>query len=161
MLRTLAITLVLTGAVFVAPGSAHEFKVGDLLVDHPWARPNLPNRPTAAYATIANQGAASDRLISAFSPSFGKAEFHNSVHEDGIMKMQMVEGIEIPPQGEATLAPGGYHIMLFDGGRQFEVGESFALELIFESAGTLEVTVKVKKWNRGTDHGTMGHGGTN
>lgn len=146
-----------------AAAGAHDFKHGELMIDHPWARPNLPNRPTAAYAEIHNAGETADRLVSASSPAFGRVEIHTTVKEGDVMKMQRVEGIEVPAGGMATLAPGGFHVMLFDASEQFAEGASFPLVFTFENAGDVVVEIKVEK--RGSaamqdheGHGDGGHG---
>ncbi|MEL6337244.1 MAG: copper chaperone PCu(A)C [Pseudomonadota bacterium] len=155
-----------TGAV------AHEFTQGDLMVDHPWARPNIPNRPTAAYAEIMNAGTEADRLIAASSPAFGRIELHTTTREGDVMKMERVEGIEVPAGGSASLEPGGLHIMLFDAVEILKEGASFPLTLTFENAGEVVVVVNVEKRGPTADqddhgghgdhsHGDHSHGTTN
>ncbi|MEO0823088.1 MAG: copper chaperone PCu(A)C, partial [Pseudomonadota bacterium] len=56
--------------------------IGDLSIAHAWARPNIPNRPTAGYYEITNGGSTDDQLLSASSPAFGKIELHRS-EKDG------------------------------------------------------------------------------
>ena len=44
---------------------AHEFNLGDLMIDHPWARPSLGASPNGvAYMVITNGGVLADRLLS-------------------------------------------------------------------------------------------------
>ena len=128
-----------------APVTGHEVVAGDLTIIHPTARPNLPNRPTAAYMVIANDGAAPDRLISVTSPVFGRAEIHLSSRENGVMRMQMVSGIDVPAGDAAMLQPGGYHVMLFQATQLFKEGALFPITLHFARAGAVEVSVKVDK----------------
>jgi len=51
MTRIAAIALALFAVAAVLPGAqparAHTIEAGELLIIHPTARPNLPNRPTA------------------------------------------------------------------------------------------------------------------
>jgi len=152
MTRIFALLLALA---IIGPAPAHEASVGGLTIDHPWGRPNLPNRPAAAYMEITNAGDAPDRLVAARSPDFGRVELHRSVMEEGIMKMRPVEGIDIPPGGSAALAPGGYHAMLFEARGQFAVGESYPLTLVFEKAGEITVEVSVETRGKAMDHGKM------
>ena len=60
---------------------AHDYSVGALTVDHPWGRPNLPERPTAAYLEIRNAGETPDRLMSARAPGFDSVELHMTNEE--------------------------------------------------------------------------------
>ena len=150
-LKTFGGVLALLGAMFATLAHAHDYQAGDLTIIHPQARPNLPNRPTAAYMVIANDGAIADRLLSASSPDFSTVELHTVMKHGEVMKMMPVEGIDVPAGDAAVLEPGGFHLMLFDGRQAYKIGQEFALELVFERAGTVEVTVKVEK---------IGHGGT-
>lgn len=138
---------------------AHEAKKGDLTIIHPAARPNLPNRPTAAYMAISNEGEEGDRLVSVRSDAFGAVELHTTMQHGDVMKMQPVEGIDVPAGDTALLEPGGLHVMLFDAVTQHKIGDSFMMTLTFEKAGDVEVEVKVEKISGGHDH--SGHKHTN
>jgi len=144
----------------LSPAAADPVTHGDLTIAGPSARPNLPNRPTAAYMTISNAGAA-DRLIGARSPAFGRIELHTMEMADGVMKMRMVEAIEVPEGGIAELKPGGLHLMLFDAKELYADGAEVAITLIFETAGEVEVTVPVlKRAGAAMGDGKMGDGKT-
>ncbi len=126
---------------------AHEYQVGELHIDHPWALASPPGVPNgAAYLLVHNRGAAADRLLGADTPVAAKAEVHEHVHQDGLMKMRKVEGsVAIPSGGELALQPGGYHLMLFGLKQPLEDGKRFPLTLHFEKAGDLQVEVAVQK----------------
>ncbi|HSF95396.1 MAG TPA: copper chaperone PCu(A)C [Thermohalobaculum sp.] len=157
-----ALAAVLTAAVLtvaVIGGSglgAQDAVLGDLMLSHPTARPNLPNRPAVAYVTIMNHGAVPDRLVGVTSPEFESAELHSASMSDGVMTMHPVDAIEIPPGGTVELTTGGYHIMLFGARRMFKPGESFPMVLTFEGAGEATVQAMVEK----LDPSAMGHGQT-
>ncbi len=156
-----ALAALLGLASATSPAAAHEFKVGGLTIDHPWARPTLPGRPSAAYAEISNAGETPDRLIDASSPAFGAIELHTTLKDGDVMRMEQVEAIEVPAGGAVSLAPGGLHVMLFDPAEALAEGASFPLELTFELAGRVEVTVTVEaRASGGHDHGHS-HGTTN
>ncbi|MEM6488307.1 MAG: copper chaperone PCu(A)C [Pseudomonadota bacterium] len=157
-------------AWLVSPAAAHDYTVGTLKIDHPWARPNLPDRPTAAYAAIENPGGEADRLIAASSPAFGRVELHLSEMQDDVMTMRRVEGIAVPADGAVALEPGGFHVMLFDADALYEEGARFPLTLTFERAGSVTVEVAVERrgsgkvdhsghGGHGAGHGTMDHSG--
>lgn len=152
-----ALPLAMT-ALDPAPNAlAHDIQAGDLTITHAWARPNLPNRPTAAYMAIANAGETADTLISASSPAFETIELHTVIKDGDVMKMQPIDGIPVPVEDSARLEPGGLHLMLFGAEKAFKDGESFPMTLTFESAGAVEITVQVEK--RARKHGTHGtHG---
>ncbi len=75
----------------------------------------------------------------------GKAELHEHLHADGVMKMQQVPAVSIPAGGEVQFAPMAYHVMLFGLQRQAKAGERFPLTLHFEQAGDLQVEVAVQQ----------------
>jgi len=127
---------------------AHEFKVGDLRIGHPWSQELPPNAPTvAAYFVIHNPGTTADRLTGVDSPIAGKAELHEHVMQQDLMKMQPVANVDIPAGGEVKFAPMGYHVMLLDlkDRSQLRDGKHFPLTLHFEKAGDLTVEVSVQK----------------
>ncbi|MNC17203.1 hypothetical protein D3C75_650760 [compost metagenome] len=129
----------------VLPSFAHEYKVGELTIDHPWSRELPPNAPAgAAYFTLHNQGAEADRLIAASSPRAQKSELHTHLQQDGMMKMVQIPGVDIPAQGEVVFQPGGNHVMLFGLSQPLTAGEQFPLTLEFEKAGKVDVQVKVE-----------------
>lgn len=142
---------------------AHEYEVGQLHIDHPWSREMPPVAPTAAaYFVIHNKGSEADRLLGASSPVAGKAELHEHVHADGVMKMQQVQDVVIPAGGEVKFEPMGYHVMLLDLKQQAKAGERFPLTLNFEKAGKMEVEVAVQKeapaeHEHGMEHGEDAH----
>ncbi|ESY77732.1 hypothetical protein X740_22865 [Mesorhizobium sp. LNHC221B00] len=149
-IAALAFGLVLLGAQAVL---AHEFKVGDLEIGHPWSRATPAGAKVAGgYFTITNKGSASDRLLSISSDVSEKAELHEMGVKDGVMTMRPVTGgLEIPAGGKVALAPGGYHLMFIGLKRQPKQGEKFSATLTFEKAGTVSVEFAVEGMGGGMD----------
>lgn len=139
--------------------SAHEFKLGDLDIGHPWSRATLPGAKVAAgYMTLRNEGSQPDRLISVTSGIAGKAEIHEMAVKDGVMTMRpLADGLEIPAGGEVKLEPGAYHIMFMELKAPAVEGVKFPGTLTFEKAGTVEVEFAVEKAGGEADHSA--HGG--
>lgn len=141
--KTLLIAALLSPSLFA---NAHEYTVGELHIAHPWSREMPPVAPTAAaYFVVHNKGAEADRLLSVSTPHAGKAELHEHMHADGVMKMQQVQNVTIPAGGEVKFEPMGYHVMMFNLQQQAKDGERFPLILTFEKAGQLNVEVAVHK----------------
>ena len=138
---------------------AHEFKAGDLTVDHPMAFETAPMAMTGGgFMSITNTGDELDRLI-AVRADFPKVEIHQTVEKDGVAQMLPVEAIEIAPGQTVTLQPGGFHVMFMGlDGRQLTEGEEVPATLVFEKAGDLAVVFKVEKRPEGM---TMKHGDHN
>ena len=141
-------TLLLLAGLLSTPllAQAHEYKAGKIEIDHPWSREMPPSAPNAAaFFTLHNQGETADRLLAASSPQAQKVELHEHVHQDGLMKMQQVQGVDVPAGGEVKFVPMGYHVMLFGVKQQLKDGERFPLTLRFEKAGEVQVEVAVQK----------------
>jgi copper(I)-binding protein len=126
---------------------AHEFKIGDLEIKHPWSRAAPQGAKVAAgYLVVVNTGTAPDRLVSVTAEIAGVTEIHEmAVNAEGVMTMRPLDaGLEIPAGAELALKPGGYHIMLMDLKRLPRVDEKFAGTLTFEKAGTVAIEFAVE-----------------
>ncbi|MFM9485047.1 copper chaperone PCu(A)C [Pseudomonas monachiensis] len=128
--------------------NAHEYKVGELAIAHPWSQELPPNAPTvAAYFVIDNQGQTADRLLSVDTPIAGEAQLHEHVMQGDMMKMQHVPSVEVPAGGEVTFAPMAYHVMLLNlkDRSLLTDGKRFPMTLHFEKSGDVTVEVAVQK----------------
>ncbi|WP_279483887.1 copper chaperone PCu(A)C [Aureimonas sp. SK2] len=125
---------------------AHEFKIGDLTIDHPWSRQTPPMAPVGvAYLTIKNDGAETDRLIGGSAERSEGFELHTSENRDGVARMRRLkDGVAIGPGETIELKPLGTHIMLTGLTAPIKAGETFAGTLVFERAGTLDVEFAVQ-----------------
>lgn len=141
-------TILLAGAAMLLLGGsadAHEFKAGSITVEHPWARPAAKGNG-AAYFALDNTGKAADRLVGVSSDVARSVEMHaTAVDAQGVASMRPVQGVELPPGGQAQFAPGGLHVMLIGLARPLVEGEEFPLTLTFEQAGNVTVEVAVEK----------------
>ena len=151
------------GLATPAISNAHEFKLGDLQIEHPWSRATPKGAKVGGgYVTVTNQGSAADRLLSVSSPAAGKVELHEMTMQDGIMKMRpLLKGIVIEAGQTVALAPGGLHIMFVDLAAPLEKGKPFAATLTFEKAGAIDVTFAVEAMGAREapdHHGPGGHG---
>jgi copper(I)-binding protein len=152
----LSMALLASGAV-----SAADARLGDLSIDHPWARESIGRAANgAAYMTIENHAARADRLVSAATPAAERAELHTHIARGTVMEMRQVEAIDVPANGSTSLAPGGLHVMLFGLRAPLKPGDTFPLTLTFEMAGPVTFDVAVEKMQTGgsMNHGNMGHG---
>ncbi len=136
----------LTTFFLTASVGAHDFRAGDIIIDHPWSRAIPTRAPTAAgYLTIRNIGAREDKLIGAQTPMANAAEIHEMSVVDNIMRMRPIEGgIALPPGAEVQLAPNGRHLMLIGPKEGFAQGARVPLTLFFEHAGRVDVELVVQ-----------------
>jgi copper(I)-binding protein len=143
--RTLASALFLLSVV-VAPARAQDTKVGDLVISQAWSRAT-PNgaKIGSGYFTVENKGAAPDRLIGVTAEVAGKVEVHEMAMNNGVMTMRPLDGgLTIDPGKTVKLAPGGYHLMMFDLKSPLKQGDVLPVALQFEKAGTVQVTLDVQ-----------------
>lgn len=139
------------------PAGAHDFKKGDLTIDHPTATPTAPGQPHGAVfiEKLKNSGSRDDQLVAARSGLSKSMEVHRMSMDKGVMTMREIPGISIPARSEVSMARGskeGYHLMLMNLSRPLKEGEKFPVTLIFKNAGEITVEIEVEK-RSGSDHG--------
>lgn len=128
------------------PATAHEVRLGSLVVDHPWARATIGTaRPGVAYVTIVNEGETADALVGVETPAAARVHIHETRKDGGMMRMVPLARLPVPAGGRVVLAPGGTHLMLMGLKRPLEVGGTLPLTLIFEKAGRLTVDAYIEE----------------
>lgn len=133
------------------PVLAAESPKGSIHVEQGWARASAGNAPNgAAFLTIMNHGATADRLVGASTPASAKAELHNHIMDQGIMRMRQIEAIDLDPGAPVQMRPGGLHVMLMGLKAPLKAGTKVPLTLLFEKAGPVAAEVDV------LDAGSMG-----
>ena len=136
----------LAAALLAAQVLAHNHEKGDIQVRHPWSRATPPGAKVAVgYMEIRNHGRQPDRLLSASTELAQRVEMHVTRQEGDVMKMRQVQSFEIPARERYELRPGGAHMMLVDIVRPLKKGERFAMRLVFERAGELEIELQVQE----------------
>lgn len=124
--------------------SAHEYKVGDIKIDHPWSRATPKGAQMGAgYLSIENNGAA-DRLISAECACSSATEIHVMKREGDVIQMhELPDGLLIPSKDSYELQPGGAHLMFIGLKHQLKANDEIKVRLVFKKAGALDVMFKV------------------
>jgi periplasmic copper chaperone A len=119
---------------------------GGIVIKDPFTRATPAGADTGgAFVTIANNGKDADRFVSASSPAAKTVELHETVDDNGVMKMEpRPEGWEIPAGGTLELKPGGKHIMLIGLTAPLEAGKKIRMTLNFEKAGAKTIDVPVQ-----------------
>ena len=142
-------------AVALGIGFAQAQTPGSISIEKPFSRATPGgSKVGAGYMTITNKGNAADRLLSASSPAAGKVEIHEMTMQDGVMKMrELAGGLPIEAGKTASLAPGGYHLMLTDLKAPLKEGDLLELTLVFEKAGEIQVEATVEPLGAMGPHG--------
>ncbi|HVM86459.1 MAG TPA: copper chaperone PCu(A)C, partial [Candidatus Binatia bacterium] len=125
---------------------AHEYKLGDLEVVHPWARATLKGSDVAdGFMKIVNHGSTPDKLLSV-SVEFAKSsQIHDMKMDGDVMKMvELKEGLEIPAGATVELKPKSMHVMFIGVTGDLIPDEMVEGELTFEKAGKLKIEFMVE-----------------
>jgi len=145
-MKRLALLSIALVALAITSASAHDYTVGSLKIDHPWARATPKGATVAgAYMKITNTGTTADRLVGGTTDAAQKFEIHEMSMEGGVMKMrELPNGLEIPAGATVELKPGAFHVMMTGVSKPFVKGERVKAALTFENAGKVDVEFAVE-----------------
>src|SRR6202022_4967717 len=101
--------------VFAFNLDAHAAGAQAISVQNAWVR-WLPNDlPAAGFVPLANASDKPIDLVGVSSADYGEAMLHQTVSNGSTQKMVMAEKATVPPHGNPSIPPGGYHFMLRQG----------------------------------------------
>ena len=122
-------------------------------VPEAWARASAGAATTGAVYVTLKGGAQPDQLTAVSTPVAATAEVHETINDNGVMKMRPVHSVPIAANASLTFTPGGSHIMLTGLKRPLMAGQNFPLILTFAHAGSVTVDVDVRSLGGGmADH---------
>ena len=116
---------------FLAVLVSLEAQSQSLVIDSGWIRllpSNLEN--TSAYMEITNSGDKVIEISRAQSLIAERTEIHRSDYKNGLISMQHMKSLSIPPQSSISMTPGGMHIMLIGLKSSLEHGQQHEVCLI-------------------------------
>lgn len=113
-------------------------------VGEPWARAGTgPNG--AMFMNLHCDGNADQLVKAAVSQDVcDHMELHTHLHENGVMKMREVSSIDVTPDHDTKLEPGGLHIMFMGIKKPLEEGQVIPVSLTYASGETQTIDVPVK-----------------
>ena len=118
-----------------------------ILVKEAWIRGIPPSaKTTAAFMTIQNIGSVEMIIKSAASEIAEIVQIHTMEQVGEVMKMKELSELRIPANGQTSLAPKGYHIMLIGLLRPISEGEVIPLSLNLSDGSIVNVDAVVRKW---------------
>jgi copper(I)-binding protein len=161
-IRSLTFTLPLLLAGFI-PAIAMADAAGDVMVMDPYVRAVPPGQKnSAAYMKLHNGSGDHHAVVGAETDVAKMAELHTHTEEGGMMKMRKIEKIDIHPNGETALQPGGLHIMLMGLKGDLKDGDHAMITLIYEDGSKKMIHAPVRKLDmkmdmeqKGQKHGHM------
>lgn len=137
-----AAALVCAGAVQVSAQSAPHHQP-DVQVLQPWSRPAVAGTNAIGYMVLANRGRAVDVLEKVESPVAASVEMHQASMAGGVMTMTPVQMVAVPPGGQVTFGPGGYHLMIIGLKRGLKAGDEVPATLSFASGAKVQARFAV------------------
>lgn len=115
-----------------------------LAIEGAYARPAPAGGMGGAFLTVVNPVSTTDRLLAAHTPIAQSVELHETIDDDGVMKMRPVQGgYEVPANGRLELKPGGKHLMFVGLSSPLTTGHDLELTLTFEKAGDITVRIPI------------------
>ena len=102
------------------------------------------SRIAAAYLSLTNRNSSAVTLVNLSSDSAAHVMIHETLEENGMLKMQHLKQLEIGPQQTVKLSPGGKHVMLM-GIKLKDNADSIQLNLEFKSGNKQQLTIPILK----------------
>ncbi len=114
----------------------------EITITDNWVRATAEGQEVgAAYMTITS--ATDTKLVGVESSVADSVEIHKMSMENGIMKMRMLEELELKANTPNKLEPGGFHLMLFDLKKPLIVGEQTTFTLHFKNQAGKENVLSI------------------
>lgn len=137
------ISLPLLSAMFIASILISACSKQDSIeIKNQWARASNDGQDvSAAYMTIVSNEDTS--LIAIDSDVADVIEIHSMSMENGVMKMRMLDTLDLIAGKPTELIPGGFHLMLFDLKKPLTAGKEAHFTLHFKNKAGQEKTISV------------------
>jgi periplasmic copper chaperone A len=137
------IGLPLLSAIFIASILISACSKQDSIeIKNQWVRASNDGQDvSAAYMTIVSNEDTS--LIAIDSDVADVIEIHSMSMENGVMKMRMLDTLDLIAGKPTELSPGGFHLMLFDLKKPLTAGKEAHFTLHFKNKAGQEKTISV------------------
>lgn len=117
-------------------------KQDSIEIKNQWVRASNDGQDvSAAYMTIVSNEDTS--LIAIDSDVADVIEIHSMSMENGVMKMRMLDTLDLIADKPTELSPGGFHLMLFDLKKPLTAGKEAHFTLHFKNKAGQEKTISV------------------
>ena len=116
----------------------------ELDVRDPWIK-NLPaSVPVrAGYMTIHNPQSKAVSIVSLRSNAFASIEIHQTIEQDGMMRMEQVRSLNIESNSSVQLAPGGLHLMMMNPSEPTQPGDLLEIVIVLDDGSEQRVEMQV------------------
>lgn len=145
-LRALMLTLAISATSVQAKDASTQKAIAEkdvVSIKNAWVRPtNAGQEVGAAYMTLTSKQDVN--LVHIESNVTKSVEIHSMDMQNGVMKMRMLETLALTAGKPYQLAPGGFHLMLFDLKKPLTEGEQVNFTLTFKHKNNIEFKQQVK-----------------
>lgn len=107
---------------------------------------------TAGYLIVKNNSDKDVKLVSASSPIAERVEFHQHLHQGGLMKMIKLDDVTVPANGEVVFESGGLHIMFLGVDSTMANNKTANVRLMDSNGNELSVEFKVESIHQKIRH---------
>lgn len=117
-------------------------KEAQVEISDAWTRATQEGQDVgASYMTLkANQ----DMTLTAIESTVTEdVEIHSMSMENGVMKMRMLDELDLKANTPVALSPGGFHLMLFDLENPLKAGDQVGFTLHFKDKQGKELTLNI------------------
>lgn len=142
---SLTLTLCILGTTSLMANAAAKLPppADNVAITGAWVRSTNPGQEVgAAYMTLTSK--QNTKLTAVESDVSNSVEIHSMTMKNGVMKMRMLQELDLVAGKPYELAPGGYHLMLFDLKKPLATGEVVSFTLHFKNKDNVEVLQKVQ-----------------
>ncbi|UHQ21953.1 copper chaperone PCu(A)C [Lysobacter sp. 5GHs7-4] len=142
--HVLAPLLVLAAALGAAPTAQARGCTARIVEG--WVRLPPAQMPMmAGFGRIENRCPTPITIVGVSSPAFGDTSLHETRIVDGISRMRALPELRIAPDGNATLKPGGMHLMLMQPHAPLKPGSKVVVEFKLKDGGVLRGELEARK----------------
>jgi copper(I)-binding protein len=139
----------LAAAGYAAEQAGKKADAAHIVIKDAWVLEVPPsNEMSAAYMKIENSSAKASTLVTAETDASRVVELHKMSDDNGMMKMEKVNQIQVPAKGSVALEPGGLHLMLIGLQRKLKEGDEVTFTLRFQDGAEEKVVAPVRKRTR-------------
>ena len=118
---------------------------GEIRMEAGWTRGTVAGSDRiAVYGEVINDTERMVRIVDLAMTGSARVMLHESVLENGRMRMRHVDGLVVKPRSRMSLEPLGLHLMVMGLERSLEVGALMRIIAADESGGTNELVFKVQ-----------------
>lgn len=118
--------------------------LAELEIRDPWIKNLPPSVPVrAGYMTIHNPQTKAVSVVSLRSDAFASIEIHQTIEQDGMMRMEQLPSLKIGSNSSVQLEPGGLHLMMMNPSEPTQPGDLLEIIIVLDDGSEQKVEMQV------------------